>query len=264
LLNSFTDFGDKLPEKMNQKRKLFHYTSINNLAQILKSKSIRFGRLDNVNDPTEGSSCDFHSFSPYIFISCWTENSEENLALWNMYTPKMRGVRIELELPIFLSNKIEDLENFLFSEAEYLNDDKGYFILSAENEPYNIVYTDDENLLKPAIRSEEGLKIGDLAKYKRLIWEFEQECRFRLDIIPIDKNFHNDYFPSRYQNLIDKQIYLPFDGYLIKIIDDSFKKMRISCSPKLQSGDIEIIEALVNTFNSSATIIKSGLTGLIK
>ena len=70
---------------MKKLPKLFHYTTINNLALILKSASIRFGRLDKVNDITEGEADDFHSFASYIFISCWTHNTEENLALWNMY-----------------------------------------------------------------------------------------------------------------------------------------------------------------------------------
>lgn len=73
----------------NTMKKLYHYTSINNLALILKSKSIRFGRLDQVNDPTEGMADDFYCLSPYIFVSCWTGNNQENLALWNMYTPNM-------------------------------------------------------------------------------------------------------------------------------------------------------------------------------
>ena len=75
---------------------LFHYTSINKLALILSSKKIRFNRLDFVNDPHEGKTGDFGSMAMYIFISCWTKHEEENLALWNMYTDKMRGVRIEL------------------------------------------------------------------------------------------------------------------------------------------------------------------------
>jgi hypothetical protein len=245
-------------------KKLYHYTSINNLALILKSKTIRFGRLDFVNDPTEGLAEDFHSLSPYIFISCWTENSEENLALWNMYTPNMNGVRIEIETPIFESFNINSNMNLLFSENEYLNESKGYIILGGVNDPYKIEYTDDKVLLKPLIRNKFGLHLASLAKYKREIWQVEQEYRFRLNILPVDKTVQSEYFPNRYKHLIEKQIPPPMDEYFVKIKNNSFCGMKILCGPKLQNGDKEIIEALIKTFNKSATIQESKLKGLIR
>ncbi|MCY1634403.1 DUF2971 domain-containing protein [Marinifilum sp. D737] len=245
-------------------KKLYHYTSINNLALILKSGSIRFGRLDYVNDPTEGKSDDFHSLSSYIFISCWTENEEENLALWNMYTPDMNGVRIELEIPLFESYKVGETENLLFSKSEFLNEQDGYFIVGGLNEPYRIEYTDDIKLLQPSIRNTTGLHVESLAKCKRSIWKVEQECRYRLDIYPVDKTIQSEYFPDRYQHLIDNQTPPPIEGYMVKIKDESFRKMKIRFSPKLKNGDKEIVHALVNTYNGSATIQESSLKGLIR
>lgn len=244
--------------------RLFHYTSINTLALILKSKSIRFGRLDLVNDPTEGQVSDFHSQAPYIFISCWTDNEEENFALWNMYTQNMRGVRIEIKLPIFESFKIGYDDNYLFSENDYLNEEMGYFMLGGLNEPQKIEYTDDENLLKPSIRNSVGLHIAGVGKHKRSIWTIEQEYRYRLEILPIDKNKQSEYFPDRYEHLIGSQTPPPIDKYLIKINDNAFNTMKIVYGPKIQPGDVEIIEALVALYNPTALISGSKLTGLIR
>ena len=93
---------------METPKKLYHYTTVNTLALILSSRSIMFNRADRVNDKREGSTSDLGSFAKYFFISCWTETGEENFALWNMYTPKMRGVRIELPIPFFEIYKIEN------------------------------------------------------------------------------------------------------------------------------------------------------------
>lgn len=242
---------------------LFHYTSINNLALILKSKSIRFGRLDKVNDPTEGESSDFHSLAPYIFISCWTKNSDENLALWNMYTPQMRGVRIELPLPIFESYKIGSNENVLVSEDEYLDNERNLFILPGKNIPEEIIYTDDTTKLIPKIETSIGLKIGELGKYKRKMWSIEEEYRYRLNIYPTDPKVVSDNFLDKYDHLIGVKP-PSIEGYLRTVNLDSFSKMKIRTSPKIIDGDIEIINSLVDKFNPSATLEQSVLKGLVR
>ncbi|MDY0904069.1 hypothetical protein [Pedobacter sp. CFBP9032] len=145
-------------------QKLYHYTSINNLALILKSMSIRFGRLDKVNDPTEGTASDSYSMAQYFFLSSWSSNEIEDLALWNMYTPLMRGVRIELELPIFPTYSIRhDINNSLVDSKEFINYAGGYFILSAENTPLEIKYTDDEIMLTPPVKQSKGLYLRALS-----------------------------------------------------------------------------------------------------
>lgn len=245
-------------------KKLYHYTSINNLGLILSTRSIRFGRLDKVNDPSEGESADFHNLSNYIFVSCWTINEEENLALWNMYTPQMRGVRLEMELPIFNSYKIDDMDNFLFSESEYLNEEKCIFLLGGQNIPCEMEYTDEMEKLTPKIRSDIGLNLAQLGKFKRTIWSFEKEYRYRLDILPIDPNIKSEHFPDRYNHLIEKNIAPSIDGYFININEESFRTMKILMSPKIQAGDYEIITALAEKFNPNAKVFESKLKGLIR
>jgi hypothetical protein len=80
---------------------LYHYTSINNLSLILKNRTMKFSCLEQLNDLTEGLTSDVGQFGKYVFVSCWTETSEENIPLWNMYTPNMSGVRIRLPMHPF-------------------------------------------------------------------------------------------------------------------------------------------------------------------
>ena len=244
--------------------KLYHYTTLNNLALILSSQSIRFGRLDKVNDPAEGQSSDFHSLNIYIFVSCWTHNEDENLALWNMYTPQMRGVRIELALPIFNSYNIEDIENCLCQKEEYLNEISKIFIFGGQNIPYAMEYTADKEKLTPKIKTQIGLNVAQLGKCKSPIWAFEEEYRYRLDIVPINDNISEKYFPNRYMDLMDKAVPPLIDGYFIKLREDSFKSMKILISPKSLPGDKEIVTALLKSYNDTATVLESSLKGFIR
>lgn len=75
---------------------IFHYTSIDTLALILQSRKIRFNRLDRVDDIRESQTACGIEFGKYFFVTCWTKSEQENIPLWNMYTPEMKGVRIGL------------------------------------------------------------------------------------------------------------------------------------------------------------------------
>lgn len=93
--------------------KVYHYTSIETLALILKNKSIRFNRLDCVDDLEEsiyGSGEQNVNLAKYTFVSCWTRDNVENLALWKMYTNN-KGVRIGLDENPFVSYAVN--KNFV-------------------------------------------------------------------------------------------------------------------------------------------------------
>lgn len=81
--------------------KIHHYTDINTLALILKHKTIRFNRLDRVDDLTEGDSFTELNLEKFFYVSCWTHDPNESIPQWNMYTPNMAGVRLSLPKKIF-------------------------------------------------------------------------------------------------------------------------------------------------------------------
>ena len=54
--------------------RIYHYTNNDTLALILKNRTIRFNRLDNVDDLEEGKAESLGiKFCKYIFVSCWTK-----------------------------------------------------------------------------------------------------------------------------------------------------------------------------------------------
>lgn len=90
-----TEGGDEKPDF------LYHYTSIEGLANILSSKQIRFSRLDLLDDLTEGESLDPVDWRQFYFVSCWTSSEQESIPLWHMYTGNMKGVRLKLPAEMF-------------------------------------------------------------------------------------------------------------------------------------------------------------------
>ena len=81
---------------------IHQYTSIDSLALILKNKTIRFKRLDKMDDIEEAalSNAGIH-LGGFMFVSCWTFNEIESIPLWRMYTPTTKGVRISLDKNMF-------------------------------------------------------------------------------------------------------------------------------------------------------------------
>ena len=59
---------------------IHHYTNIESLALILKSKKIRFNRLDRMDDLEEGRvEAQGIPVAKYTYVSCWTEDEEESI-----------------------------------------------------------------------------------------------------------------------------------------------------------------------------------------
>jgi hypothetical protein len=243
---------------------LYHYTNINSLALILKTQKVRFTRLDKVNDTQEGLTNDFGSFATYLFVCCFTETKEENLAMWNMYTPEMRGVRIQFEAPVFNFYKIGKNDKCLVAESEIVDEVNNIFIVPHPQPFYKIEYTDNPSKLKPLIVQQNGLYLKDVGTCKKTIWAIENEWRFRLNIFPIDPNVSSDYFPDKYNHLLTKKQSPSVLFYDLKINDDVFKNIKILLGPKLQFGDREIVEALVEKYNHTAQIEISSLNGFIQ
>jgi hypothetical protein len=75
--------------------KIYHYTSIENLALILKNKTLRFNNAKYIDDPNEAITKDFGSMQDYVFISCWTKEPIESIPLWKIYGNNGHGIRLE-------------------------------------------------------------------------------------------------------------------------------------------------------------------------
>lgn len=268
---------------------IHHYTDINTLALILKGKKIKFNRLDRVDDLEEGQiMSDGIKIGKYMFVSCWTETDEESIPLWKMYSNGENGVRISLEQDMFLDYIIE---KFPFGnsisigsivtkipETEFVNRD--YFVvpvfgLDSDMFYRKIEYVADikektvsivKRTMADDIHASITIEFSEIGKYKNKRWEFQEESRFAVVIIP-----YNPLFDSNPSVKYDKSLFtlynnqeLPFDSYFLKLKPEVLNSMTVTLSPS--SGDAQriIVESLCQQFAPGATINDSSLKNGIK
>ena len=269
---------------------LYHYTSIDNLALILKNRTIRFSRLDCVDDVEESSVYDgvIVPMGKYTFVSCWTDNEEESIPLWNLYTPKMKGVRIKMcSSDMFLKYKYKPGIYNTTSGTVTINNEEleTYFPLE---EQFNHIYTilnqglesddfirkveylaDYKELSQSAINltgeaSKPFLDINtrEVGKYKNKRWSFQEEVRFALTIVPTIKNPITDQLEIIQS--VQLGIETPIKFYDLKMDDTAFSKMEITLGPHCTSSDQIILDSLIKTLNPTAIIKQSKLSGSLR
>lgn len=188
---------------------LYHYTSIETLALILKNKTIRFSSLSTVDDIEEQRTEDYGDLGRFCFVSCWTKETEKSIPLWNLYTPNMTGVRIRLPISPFKTVKIApDGKHIKESYVTHpsLTNEKISTYDCLLNPPYlaslyQVQYTIDPDKLnrrvlteeKPETKIENGVKktswgknisIKDIGIYKNKQWTFQKEYRYKFFVVP--------------------------------------------------------------------------------
>ncbi|NIJ46598.1 hypothetical protein FHR24_003088 [Wenyingzhuangia heitensis] len=259
---------------------IYHYTSIEILALILHNKKIRFNNLNQVNDRLESTKFEKLKLSNYIFVSCFTENKEENIALWNMYSNNMKGVRIGINKKPFKLKKVnqkttkakilvEGEKHLPFTIDECLN--KDYFIFPSfiKHEEFfkKIEYLKTEELNKKFNEliniQQENISITtkNLAISKHERWGFEEESRFILLILPPIKDFNDvgDCIKNIGQN---KQ--LPFSFFDIEIDDNCFENIEITLGPNCSDSDKNIVDSLISKYGIKKKSKESELKEIIR
>lgn len=260
---------------------LYHYTNIRTLGLILQRKSIMLNNLSNVDDLNEGSTRDLKKLGKYCFASCWTDNDRESIPFWNMYTEKMRGVRIKLrtnplkkykiDLPSDLIGLIDIDKNIEFSYPPDLLFSNDFIPLPPYREILKkVIYTDDEDMLHPQIfrQSEDTdlLKLNELGRCKRSEWSFQREWRYIIVMTPVGirdamSNTVNwfDLALDRIQQGYD----IGISNIKLFIDDDAFNQMEITLGPMANERDRLIVEEFINKYNPNAKLFESALKGQI-
>ena len=246
---------------------IYHYTSVNTLESILRTKKLRFGRLDNVDDRIESEPFSNKPIADKIFVSCWTEDQNENVALWKMYGDDFRGVRIGLNEPYFTLKSVRPEKwkginikknkgnKILFNLNEILT--KEYFIIPSfmtgnafrkkiEYIPFSELESKYDKLTK--VETEDGINYNlsldfqEIAKYKSEEWKAQEEARFVLGIVPLNRDFTHkvDFENKEFQRLFISEMLdaiinerkLKFNYFDVELDSTSLKNIKITAGPK--------------------------------
>lgn len=241
---------------------LYHYTSIENLALILKNKIIRFNNLLNVDDPEEADTKDLGLFGKHCLVSCWTKSSEDVIPMWNMYTPGMKGVRIKMKINPFKQYTYNKGENHFSEKTLSCIDYKGDYInkvtIAAECPvTAEVVYTEDEDLLHPQIKNQtkDGICVSfeKLGRYKRKYWAFQNEYRYIITTAPwtmneMEKVTSIDEHIHLFNRLLDKDNKQICNEIYLALAEDAFEDMEILLAPKTSESEYIIVQALLEKY----------------
>lgn len=258
---------------------LYHYTSIETLALILKNKTLCFNNLLNVDDSEEAETFDMGKFGKFVYVSCWTDDEQESIPLWNLYTPDMHGVRIRLpRYPFkkYLYKKgeyscTEDIETYINMEKLY-NENK-VSIVANQPKLIEIEYTDDMEKLYPKVRevsSEEKFQkylnegkiengelnfsysFEEIGRYKRKEWSFQKEWRYIYSVSPMGmKEANTSTFEKHIEvarRMENKEYEPAYTRMFFDLDDRALENIEVLCGPRMSDAEKVIVKALLKEY----------------
>ena len=99
---------------------LYQYTTMNSVLAILENRTIRFTRLDSLNDLNEGCCGEYAHLKKYVYVSSWSADERESIPMWSLYGRKKdvldEGVRIKAPTNLFTFDLNGNLANLLHLE----------------------------------------------------------------------------------------------------------------------------------------------------
>lgn len=255
---------------------IHHYTSIAALASILRHRTIRFGRLDGLDDTQEAQCIGGIDFGKMLFASCWVSKGQEDIAQWAMYGDAMRGVRISLppqpfaEIPrISESVATPELRYQGYTLLPDMFDDECQFISKVN-------YVDDvadEYAKRIEMIPTEGFRINgrttELATFKNQYWSFQQEVRFILHAVVGPTGWSSiEEWAAGMKALNDSGKWGPH-GPDVRFIDRDLSEGaltygEVTLGPLSSDADRLIVEALISTLAPGLRLRESELKGLIR
>jgi Protein of unknown function (DUF2971) len=246
---------------------LYQYASVGSFKKIIASQTLRFSRLDTVNDPEEAMASDVPLAASSVFVSCWSEMQTEQIPMWSMYGQNFSGVRLRLPANMFSGRKnpliFEKGGAVIKTDTRYSITRKlpaigteSYAIIG----PNKIYYSDD-----PAYRSRKLVyrRAGtarfypyDLGMVKGTQWSYEQEWRFKVAAFNFEAQFPDDEYLNK--TTLDLASYpVEATALFIPLDPSAFDEMEVTIGPKADDNAIEEVKRSLAAYAPKATLVRS-------
>jgi hypothetical protein len=231
----------------------------------VENKTLRFNSLLNVDDQDEGETSDNGSFKEHIFVSCLTDDPEENIALWNMYAKNMKGIRLGIDsskikfipketvqIPVYhiVKNVKPQNENTAFIIWYDKNDRKSF------DNKIKVKYDLDEKYQFVLRKSdiEVHYNFEDLACRKRKEWMFQREVRYVL-FGASTNSLKKDYSHQAIINSITSKENIDC-GFVDLCLEESFfQNIEVVLGPSSTESDNIICKSLLNQYVGAGNYI---------
>lgn len=270
---------------------LYHYTSLESLALILKHKTLRFSNLLNVDDTEEAKTNDMGDFGKYLYVSCWTDLERESIPFWSLYTPKMHGVRIRMRTYPFKCYHYkkgeyrfeEDTDTHIdFKQLWNENDAR---ITADQPKLTKVNYSDEDDDLFPTVKKESvpgiakmfannkpistqnatfAYSFEKLGKWKRKDWEFQSEWRYTISLAPMglheDTPENTDINRELIRRLEDPETKPPYQYITLELADDALDNIEIVYGPRMSEAEKILADSLISQYAPKAISRNSRLT----
>jgi hypothetical protein len=252
-----------------------------------------FNRLDKVDDMEERVESGNVKLWQYMFVSCWTENPEESIPLWRMYSGDAHGVRVGMDIDMFEERVIDSTSvpqeiptrGTLISKIpaeDLFNPDFTVMPITTRNVDSSsdslfychVSYVDDvkektkdvfQLKMTDATHADSNVAFGEIGKYKNKRWAFQEETRFRLLFFPFNPFLTDpDMITTVAVNSFLNSKPIPKSEYFLKLREDVLDKIEITLHPNSTSSDKVIVEALCNKYAEHAVIKESQLKDRVK
>lgn len=233
---------------------LCHYTKIDTMYKILESKKMRFTSLKNVDDQEEKWTKDLYDHGKHIFVCCFTSESKENIALWNMHKGNGEGIRLKFKRDIF-------------RKFTYKGENKnGKYIVHGADRIIKVEYTDDESKIYPEVfvgeNEKEGIYLPVLGVYKRSEWNFENEYRYKIFMYNYRKNNSLKVNGDKWLCEVNT---IPFEYYDVAINKAALNDMEITLGYNINEDSKKKVYEYIKQYNkknkTNISVKESYLTG---
>lgn len=266
---------------------LYHYTSLDTLALILHNRTMRFSRLDKVDDPQEQRSADSQNLGKMKFVSCWTSSDEESIPMWREYAGAECGVRIQMKSHPLKRYSVSTESLSKLSSDAVLNtpggkfdglqlpledfwDKKFHFKEMARSVEmlHEVQYTKDKSLLFPEVIRSCGngwveADLSALGIHKATAWSYQREWRYVLTAVPVGIasiiKGDAEAVKKAAEVILDRCDPGIPSFYDLIISDEAFSSMKIVASPKMTPGNRLILDELVQKYAPGIDVAESSI-----